>query len=93
MFVTADGLMFACGYNDSGQLGVSDTENRLVPTLVTEQLQGKTAVYVAAGNNQTLCTTTGGSLFAWGANSSGQLGVGNREERSVPMRVTEMQGR
>ena len=47
MFVTADGLVFACGSNYCGQLNVGDTERRLVLTLVIGQLQSKTAVYVA----------------------------------------------
>ena len=71
VFVTADGLVFACGYNHF--------ENRLVPTLVTEQLQGKAAVYAAAGGQHTLCITTDGSLFGWGSNHFGQLGVGDKK--------------
>ena len=93
VFVTADGLVFSCGYNYSGQLGVGDTETRLVPTLVTGQLQGKTAVYVAAGNHHTLSITADGSLFAWGSNDFGQLGVGDTEDRSVPTQVTGLQGK
>ena len=57
VFVTADGLVYACGYNVMGQLGVGDTERRLVPTLVTGQLQGKTVVYIASGNRHTLCVS------------------------------------
>ena len=68
MFVTADGLVFATGSSAEGQLGVGDTEERLVPTLITGQLQGRTAVYVATGDNHTLCTTSDGALFSWGRN-------------------------
>ena len=93
MFVTADGLVFACGCNDSGRLGVGGTESRLVPTLVTGQLQSKTAVYVAAGDNHTLCITADGSLFAWGRNYCGQLGVGDTAERHLPTLVTGLQGK
>ena len=93
IFVTADGLVFACGDNDEGQLGVGDTEERLIPTLVTGQLQGKTAVYVAAGDNHTLCITADGSLFSWGDNSTGQLGVGDTENRRIPTLVTWLQGK
>ena len=75
IFVTADGLVYARGRSSSGQLGVGDTENRLVPTLVTGQLQGKTAVYVASGGHHTLCITADGSLFSWGGNLDDQLGA------------------
>ena len=88
MFVTADGLVYACGLNDEGQLGVGDMEQMLVPTLITGQLQGKTAVYVAAGDHHTLCITGDGSLFSWGRNLFGQLGVGDTENRHVPTLVT-----
>ena len=84
MIVTADGLVFATGDNSKGQLGVGDTENRLVPTLVTWQLQGKAAVNVAAGDRHTLCITADCSLFSWGGNDRGQLGVGDTQERHLP---------
>ena len=93
MFVTADGLVFACGFNGMGVLGVGDTEGSLVPTLVTGQLQGKTVVYASAGDNHTLCITADGSLFAWGENTLGPLGVGDTEDRQVPTLVTGLQGK
>ena len=93
MFVTADGMVFACGGNALGQLGVGDTENRLVPTLVTGQLQGKTAVYVAAGRHHTLCITSDGSLFSCGLSNRGQMGVGDTENRHLPTLVTGLQGK
>ena len=41
VLVTKDGLVFACGCNDGGQLGVGDTDSRLVPTLVTGSCKAK----------------------------------------------------
>ena len=91
MFVTEDGLLFASGCHRQGQLGLDDDESRLVPTLVTMLLPGKTAVCVAAGDLHTLCITADGSLFAWGFNERGQLGVGDREFRRMPTLVTGLQ--
>ena len=97
VFVTADGLVFACGANKMGQLGVGDTQGRVVPTLVTAQLQSRAAVYAAAGTCHTLCITADGSLFSWGDNAHGQLGIddddGDTETRQVPALVTELQGK
>ena len=93
VFVTGDGLVFAWGHNVDGQLGIGDTENRLVPTLVTGQLQGKQIVYAAAGDFYTLCITADGALFSWGGNDNGQLGVGDTEERSLPTLVTGLHGK
>ena len=95
MCVTKPGHVFACGSNHVGQLGVGNTTDRLVPTLVTGQLQGKLAIYVAAGDDHTLCITANGSLSAWGSNCRGQLGmeIGDTVNRWVPMLVTGLQGR
>ena len=55
--------------------------------MVTGQLQDKMAVYVAAGGQHTLCTTADGSLFSWGFNGSGQLGV----KDGVPLLTREQE--
>ena len=39
--VAEDGSVFSFGYNGSGQLGLGDTENRLVPTLLRGELHGE----------------------------------------------------
>ena len=95
MRVTSDGLVFVCGDICKGQLGVGDIEDRRVPTLVTYtgQLQGKTAVYVAADKLHALCITADGSLFAWDSNLYGQLGVEDTVIRLVPTLVTGLQGK
>ena len=93
IFVARDGLVVACGNNGNKQLGVGDTEQRLVLTLATGQLQGKTAVYVASGVLHTLCITADGSLFPWGSNANGKLGVGGTKDRHAPALVTGLQGK
>ena len=84
--LTADGLVFVCGFGVGGRLGVGDMEGRVlhVPTLVRGELEGRKVLQVAAGGAHTVCVTDDGSVFAFGFNSSGQLGVGNAENRLVP---------
>ena len=64
-----------------GQLGVGNTEDRVVPTLVRRELEGRTVLQVAAGGNRTMCVTEDGPVFAFGGNYNGQLGVGDNENR------------
>ena len=82
--LTADGLVLVCGYGGSGQLGGGDTETRVAPTLLRGELQGRKVQQVSAGANYTMCVTSNGLVFAWGYNSEGQLGVGDRDNRLVP---------
>ena len=73
-----------CGYGGDGRLGVGDTETRVVPTLVQGGLQGRKVLQVSAGAVHTVCVTEDGSVFAFGCNDSGQLGVGDRQTRLMP---------
>ena len=68
MCVTQDGLVFAVGHNAEGQLGVGDTEDRLVPTLLRGELANKPVLQVAAGTKHTMFVTADGLVFAcaWG---------------------------
>lgn len=82
------GRVHAWGRNDRGQLGNNSTTNALAPALVPG-ITG--AVAVAAGDKFSLVLTTdggtGGHLWAFGANDSGQLGDGSTLERRMPVRV------
>ena len=60
--LTADGLVFLCGYGEDGQLGVGDTGGRVMPTLVQGELQGRKVLQVAAGDNHTMCVSEDGSV-------------------------------
>lgn len=48
---------------------------------------GRKALAVAGGWDSSFVITEDGELWAWGANSSGQLGDGTREDRSSPVLV------
>ena len=42
---------------------------------------------IAAGDHHTVAIQKDGSLWAWGDNSRGQLGLGNHSDRDIPTRV------
>jgi alpha-tubulin suppressor-like RCC1 family protein len=68
----SDGTIWAWGDNTYGQLGDGTTTARLTPVQVTG-LSG-TFVTISAGGSHALAIRSDGTLWAWGDNSSGQLG-------------------
>jgi alpha-tubulin suppressor-like RCC1 family protein len=78
-----DGSLWTWGRNSYGQLGVNDTTNRLTP--VTTLLGGTNWKSIAGGDFHIIALKTDGSLWTWGNNFSGQLGVNNTTDRSTPV--------
>jgi alpha-tubulin suppressor-like RCC1 family protein len=86
----SDGKIYAWGDNDNGQLGDNSTTNSSVPVAVTTSgaLSGKTITAIAAGTDYTIALDSDGKVYAWGDNSSGQLGDNSTTDSSVPVAVT-----
>jgi alpha-tubulin suppressor-like RCC1 family protein len=85
----SNGEYYDWGLNSLGQLGDGNTTNSSVPVPVTLPA---TATQVAQGGNgpkdgQTLVMLSNGAVYAWGANSSGQLGTGNLTSKSSPVQI------
>jgi Regulator of chromosome condensation (RCC1) repeat/Alpha/beta hydrolase of unknown function (DUF900) len=68
----SDGSVWSWGDNGSGQLGIGTTPTKSLSPVQTQNLSAMTAI--AAVGYQNLAVNVNGSLFGWGANSSGQLG-------------------
>ena len=54
MILAEDGTVFACGWNNSGQLGLGDTTHRNTFTAVLALPDGKVAKQVVAGGMHTM---------------------------------------
>ena len=74
----SDGTVWAWGRNNYGQLGNGEATDRTVPVQVmTGEGQALTDVIaVAAGGSFGMALKTDGTVWTWGANTSGQLGNG-----------------
>ncbi|GAB3280418.1 hypothetical protein GCM10027589_07340 [Actinocorallia lasiicapitis] len=86
--VKNNGTVWAWGHNNVGQLGNGGTIDSNVPA----QVSGLTGVNrgpgaVAAGPNHALAVKADGTVWAWGENSSGQLGDGTTTTRTTPVQV------
>jgi alpha-tubulin suppressor-like RCC1 family protein len=86
------GNVWAWGYNGYGQLGTNNTTNYNVPQRIDRSLFGNQAVVAiwAFGNRTgwSMAVTADGSLYVWGYNVNGQLGVADNSNRLIPTLVT-----
>jgi alpha-tubulin suppressor-like RCC1 family protein len=83
--ITTDGKLWAWGYNNNGQLGLGDTSNRTTPVQVGTLTNWK-RISDDHGRS-TFAIKTDGTLWSWGLNTSGQLGIGNRINYNSPVQV------
>jgi len=83
------GTLWAWGQNIRGQLGLGDSgagTNRNTPTQIGTDSDWAA---VAGGSCHTLAFKTTGTLWAWGWNNAGQLGLRDTTNRNVPTLVGE----
>jgi alpha-tubulin suppressor-like RCC1 family protein len=80
-----DGTLWAWGNNNSGALGLGNTTTRSSPVQVGTDTNWAFAATEAGGHTLALKTT--GTLWAWGNNSNGRLGLGDTTNRSSPVQV------
>lgn len=68
------GAVYACGWNNKGQTGVSE-DTQLILTFVTiESLQDEVIKDIACGWDSSMAINQEGTVYGWGSNAFGQLG-------------------
>eukprot|EP00756_Hemistasia_phaeocysticola_P036527 Hpha_TRINITY_DN16647_c1_g7::TRINITY_DN16647_c1_g7_i1::g.181417::m.181417/K10615/HERC4; E3 ubiquitin-protein ligase HERC4 len=89
--VTDEGLLFAWGGNEAGQLGLGHTDDIDIPQQVRGPLGGVTVAAVSAGALHSVALTRAGEVWTWGGNGHRQLGLGTASTATfldVPQRVS-----
>uniref|UniRef100_A0A3Q0R638 Regulator of chromosome condensation (RCC1) and BTB (POZ) domain containing protein 1 n=1 Tax=Amphilophus citrinellus TaxID=61819 RepID=A0A3Q0R638_AMPCI len=86
MALVDNGEVYGWGYNGNGQLGIGNNGNQLTPCRVTA-LQGMCIQQIVSGYGHCLALTDKGLLYAWGANTYGQLGTGNKSNHLSPVHI------
>jgi alpha-tubulin suppressor-like RCC1 family protein len=77
-----DGRVFAWGKNDQGQLGngTASTQTVFLPTVVQKASGGELTniVSISAGDAHCMALAADGSVYVWGSDGNGQLGIDTR---------------
>lgn len=88
-----NGVVYGCGRNDYGQLGLGHTQPRVHGLQVVSGLREKLVSSLSCGCYHSVAITSNGMLYVFGRNNHGQLGTGDNEERHLPHPVDNFVGR
>jgi hypothetical protein len=84
LFLTTDGKVYGCGYNNFGQLGNGTTANQLTPVRCGS-LTNIICVALGGMPQHAYAVESNGNLWVWGNNGNGQLGLGDTTTRQTPI--------
>ena len=84
LLLSEDGVVFACGSNDCGQLGFPQPSQISDP----RPIEGVPRIQAMAAGGHTLLLSCEGDIFSCGCNSYGQLGLGHTDDLCVPTKVS-----
>jgi alpha-tubulin suppressor-like RCC1 family protein len=85
--IRSDGLLFTWGLNNAGQLGDGTVINKSSPVLVGINVGAISWTAVSAGTSHMLAVDVVGRMYAWGLNSTAQLGLDDTVNRSRPTQI------
>ena len=87
-----DGTVWAWGTNTNGQVGDGTLTQRNSPVQLTS-LSGLSVASVAAGDSDSFAVTSAGTVYAWGNNGSGRLGLNVQDtQKNSPTLITGLYG-
>jgi len=91
--IRSDGALFTVGHNQDGQLGQGDNTNRYSLRRVGSETNwtkihaNKNRRASAAFRDFYIAIKSNGTLWSWGRNDFGQLGLGDTTNRTSPVQV------
>ncbi|XP_042223530.1 X-linked retinitis pigmentosa GTPase regulator-like isoform X2 [Homarus americanus] len=88
--ITESGRVFMIGSNGMGQLGLGSTKPVNKPSCV-KSLKPEKALHIACGRSHTIVSCASGAVYLWGHNGDGQLGTGDKEDHTFPVKVLDLE--
>ncbi|KAK3218644.1 hypothetical protein Dsin_012614 [Dipteronia sinensis] len=90
--LTSSGKVYTIGSAVHGQLGNPQAKDKSI-TVVEGNLRGEFVTEISSGSYHVAVLTSRGSVYTWGRNANGQLGLGDIEDRSSPTFVDALRDR
>ena len=96
--IDTSGRLFTTGYNTNGQVGDGSTtqettftqRNSFGGVAITDAWVSSDQTSNSGASGVSLAVTSDGKLWAWGINNTGNLGLGDTTQRTIPTQVTAM---
>jgi alpha-tubulin suppressor-like RCC1 family protein len=85
--IKTDGTMWSWGYNNKGQLGIGISGNYQGRSSPVQIGALTTWSSIAAGQRHSTAIKTDGTVWTWGWNEYGSLGLSDTTDRSSPVQV------
>ncbi|XP_078259620.1 putative E3 ubiquitin-protein ligase HERC3 isoform X1 [Rhinoraja longicauda] len=85
--LSKDGQVFAWGQNTFGQLGLGTRGPLSCDPQTVRSFSGVPVAQITAGGEHSFALTVSGTVFAWGRNNHGQLGLNDTEDTLTPKHV------
>lgn len=76
VLLNPDGTVWCIGSNNHGQLGIGKTDSDIHEPVMVREL--RKVIAVAAGATHSVALLQDGTVWTWGGNESGQLGIGSK---------------
>ncbi|KAL7514036.1 hypothetical protein ACHAXN_011833 [Cyclotella atomus] len=89
LLLREDGVVFACGWNQFGQLGLDSTESSVFQPV--QVMLNESVTEMAAGRGSSYFLTKNKTVYVTGANFDGELCLGDREDRPIPTKMDPFQ--
>ena len=91
--VIINGVVYGCGANANGQLGIGSTASPKTSLVAMTNNTGKTPTSISSGNVHTLILMSDGTIYGTGINWTGNLGTGNTTQQTSITAITMPSGK